>query len=90
MQVNYKIFKDLIQTVGLLYLFYCLFWRYIIKKISENDKLSGHFQRFFFVSSNPKSEKKNPVKKLIKKSGLSKTFSYILRDDYQTKNETNN
>ena len=28
MQENYEIFKDLKQTVGLLYLFKCLFWRY--------------------------------------------------------------
>ena len=25
---NYVIFKDLIQTVGLLYKFFCMFWRY--------------------------------------------------------------
>ena len=27
-QENYEIFKDLIQTFGSLYYFYCLFWRY--------------------------------------------------------------
>ena len=32
MQINYEIFKDLIQTVGLLYKFNCLFWRYLIEK----------------------------------------------------------
>ena len=40
-----------------------------MKKSSENDQLTGHFQSFFiyfFVPSDPKSEK-NPVNQLIKK-----------------------
>ena len=45
----------------------------IIKKSSENDQLTGHFQSFFiyfFRPPDPKSEKKNPVNQLIKKSDL--------------------
>ena len=58
--------KDLIQTVGLLYLFYCLFWRFK-KKSSEKDQLTGRFQSFPPPPPNPKSEKKNPINQLIKK-----------------------
>ena len=54
MQKNYEIFKDLIQTVGLLYYFYCLFRKYLKKKAlkmkkksSKNDQSTGHFQSFF-------------------------------------------
>ena len=49
MQENYKIFKDLIQTVGLL-LLVLLFVLEILKKenkTSENNQLTGHFQSFF-------------------------------------------
>ena len=82
MQENYEIFKDLMQTAGLLY----LFWRYLKKKkkssemkkknkkkISEDDQSTGHFQSFFsfyffyFRPPNPKSETKNPINQLIKK-----------------------
>ena len=55
MQENYEIFKDLIQTVGLLYYLNCLFWRYF--------KKNGHFQSFYPPpppSPNPKSEKNSP------------------------------
>ena len=63
MQENYEIFKDLTQTVGLLYKFYCIkkkLWKW--KKSSENDQSTGHFQSFFlfFRPLNPKSEKKFP------------------------------
>ena len=53
MQENYEIFKYLIQTVGLLYLFNCLFC----------------FQSFFlfFPSPDPKYVKKIPVNELLKK-----------------------
>ena len=41
-----------------------LFGLEILKKNSENDQLTGHFQSFFFFSSphspDPKSEKKFP------------------------------
>ena len=47
--------KDLIQTVGLPYLYLVLlFFLDILKKkkkenkSSENDQLTGHFQSFFF------------------------------------------
>ena len=46
-------FKDLIQTAGLLLL--VLQFVLEIKKSSENDQSTGHFQIFFF--RHPKSEK---------------------------------
>ena len=51
MQENDEIFKDLIQTDGLLSSFTACFGT--IKKSSENDQLAGHFQSFFspFFSS---------------------------------------
>ena len=64
-------FKNLKQTVGLPYQFYCFFSGDIKKKkkkSSENDQLTGHFQSFFiyFISipppptPDPKSEKQFP------------------------------
>ena len=71
MQENYEIFKDLIQTVGLLYLFnVCSGDIYIKKTTSENDQLTGHFQSIFFPSTDPKSEKKSHKPTNKKKSGL--------------------
>ena len=55
-------FKNLKQTVGLPYQFYC-FFSVDIKKSSENDQLTGHFQNFFiyfFCPPDPKSEKQFP------------------------------
>ena len=68
MQENYEIFKDLIQTFGLLYLFNCLFLRHLKnknlkmkkKKISENDWSFSELFFFFFPVRDPKSEKKIP------------------------------
>ena len=45
-----------------------------MKKSSENDQSTGHFQSFFisfFRPPNPKSEKKKSRKSTIKKTGLS-------------------
>ena len=49
-----------------------------IKKSSENDQLTGHFQSFFhlfFYVPDPKSEKQIPVNQLIKNSGLTKSVA---------------
>ena len=46
-----------------------------IKKSSETDQSTGHFQSFCFHHRQlpyPKSEKKSPVNQLVKKSGLGK------------------
>ena len=51
-------YLDLIQTVGLPYQFYCFFSK-DIKKSSENDPSTGHFQSFFSHTPDPKSEKKS-------------------------------
>ena len=57
---KYKIFKDLIQTVSFTV---C---SGDIKKSSENDQLTGHFQSFFFRP--PTLNLKRNVNQLIKKS----------------------
>ena len=41
---NDEIFKDLIQTVALPYMFYCVFFLEILKKSSESDQSTIHFQ----------------------------------------------
>ena len=54
---NDKIFKDLIKTFGLLVLLFLeilkknklTIAKIIIKKSSENDQLTGHFQSFFYL-----------------------------------------
>ena len=51
MQEHYEIFKDLTQTVGLLYWYYCLKKALKMIKSSENDQSTGHFQSFFFIPS---------------------------------------
>ena len=55
-QKNDKIFKNLIQTVGLPYYIVLQFFLEILKKGSENDQLTGHFQIFFiyFFFSSPR------------------------------------
>ena len=52
--------------------FTVFFWRYLKKKKSENNQLTGHFQSFliyFFSSPDPKSEFFS-VNQLIRNSGL--------------------
>ena len=55
MQENYKIFKDLIQTV-LLNVLEILNKKKALKmkKSSENDQSAGHFQRVFFAFFRPR------------------------------------
>ena len=55
LQENYELFKDLIQTVTSFTVVL-----EILKKSSENDQLTGHFQSFP-QPLDPKSEKKIPV-----------------------------
>ena len=60
MQENYEIYKDFIQTCGLLLLVLLFVLKLkkealkmkieALKKSSENDQSSGHFQSFFFFS----------------------------------------
>ena len=42
-------YLDLIQTVGLPYQFYCVFFLEKLRKSSENDQLTGHYQSFFCI-----------------------------------------
>ena len=61
---NDEIFKDLIQTVGIYFTSFTVFFSGDIKKSSEkkseNNQSTGHFQSFlFFRPPNPKSEKKS-------------------------------
>ena len=59
MQENNEILKDLIQTVGLLYKFNCLFWKKTLKMTSQLVNFRAFFS-FFFRPPDPKSEKKFP------------------------------
>ena len=75
MQENYEIFKDLIQTVGLLFVLEIFFKKNSEnekKKSSENDQSSGHFQSFFSLFFHPPTLnlKFFPVNQLKKNSGL--------------------
>ena len=57
-------FKDLIQTAGLLLL--VLLFVLEIKKSSENDQSTGHFQSFFFITLNlKKNSSKSSNKKIL-------------------------
>ena len=46
------------QTVGLLYFFYCLFWRYYKEKNQKKSE-NWSYSDIFFSSPDPKSEKKS-------------------------------
>ena len=74
MPENYEIFKDLIQTVGLLYLSITVCSGVIKKKkssekkSSENDQSTGHFQSFFssfFPYIYKKKSRKSANKKIL-------------------------
>ena len=68
MHENYEIFKDLIQTVDLLYQSGDI--KKKKKTSSENDQLTGHFQSFFsflFFVPPTLNLTKIPVNRLIKK-----------------------
>ena len=65
MQENYEIFKDLEQTVALLFVLEILKKALKMKKKStENDESTSYFQSFFFFfffrPPNPKPEKEFP------------------------------
>ena len=65
---NDKIFKNLLHTVGLPYQFLLEILKKK-KKSSENDQLTGHFQRFliYFFVPPTLNLKKNPHKSTNKK-----------------------
>ena len=69
MPENYELFKDLIQTVGLLYLSITVCSGVIKKKSSENDQSTGHFQSFFSsffsIYLSKKKSRKSANKKIL-------------------------
>ena len=70
-------YRLLVYLTSLLFFFLGILKK-ALKKSSENDQLTGHFQSFFYLFyfvPPTLNLKKNPVNQLIKKSGL--TFGHF-------------